>query len=117
SFCEGRYGSTWTTNLVMVDVQEVSDDPDPNAIDGAEGVQVRLYPNPASGSTTVSLEGVSGTVELTVVDMNGRSVRTERMECDGDCAHRMELSGLSAGVYFVRISSEGTDVVRKLVVR
>ncbi|MBQ9638318.1 MAG: fibronectin type III domain-containing protein [Bacteroidales bacterium] len=117
SFCEGRYGSTWTTNLVMVDVQEVGDDPDPNAIDGAEGVQVRLYPNPASGSTTVSLEGVSGTVELTVVDMNGRSVRTERVECDGDCAHRMELSGLSAGVYFVRISSEGTDVVRKLVVR
>ncbi|MCR5065313.1 MAG: T9SS type A sorting domain-containing protein [Bacteroidales bacterium] len=34
-----------------------------------------------------------------------------------DCTKRMEVSGLAQGAYFVRVSGEGVNQVKKLVVK
>jgi hypothetical protein len=86
-------------------------------IDIAGGMNVSIYPNPTTSATTVALSGVNGEVTITVVDMNGRIVMTESVSCDGDCVKRMEVEGLAQGAYFVRVSGENLNMVKKLVVK
>jgi hypothetical protein len=49
--------------------------------------------------------------------MNGRTVASETLECNSDCVKTMEVVRLAQGAYFVRISGEQVNMVRKLVVR
>ena len=82
-----------------------------------EGINCRIFPNPATSSTTISVTGVNGMVRIAVVDMNGRTVATETLECSADCEKTMEVDKLAQGAYFVRITAENTNMVRKLIVR
>ena len=86
-------------------------------INGADGANLSIYPNPTTSSTTIALSGVSGSVSVNIVDMNGRVVMSDTMSCEGDCAKTMEVSGLAQGAYFVRISGENVNMVKKLVVK
>lgn len=85
--------------------------------DVSSSATVTLTPNPAKGSTTVTLSGATGEVSLTLVDMQGRTVRHFTMECNGDCSHHVLLDGLSAGTYFVRLSGNSVNTVKKLIVK
>jgi len=78
---------------------------------------VSIYPNPASGCTTVQIDGVNGALSVSVMDMSGRTIKTEQIYCNSGCTHQVNLSGLAQGAYFVRISSERVNTVRKLIVR
>jgi hypothetical protein len=81
------------------------------------GFAFSIYPNPTSDATTITVSGVDGKVQITVLDMNGREVSSETIVCDGDCVKEMRVEGLAQGAYFVRITSNEVSVVRKLVVR
>ena len=76
-----------------------------------------IYPNPTNSATTISVNGISGKVRIAVVDMNGREVTTETLNCSGDCTKTMEVDRLAQGAYFVRITGENASMVRKLIVR
>ncbi|MBP5515532.1 MAG: T9SS type A sorting domain-containing protein, partial [Bacteroidales bacterium] len=86
-------------------------------IDGVNGVNVTIYPNPTTTSTTIALSGISSEVSIAIVDMNGRTVRTDAMSCEGDCVKTIEVSGLAQGAYFIRVNGEGVNMVKKLVVK
>ena len=86
-------------------------------INGADGANLSIYPNPTTSTTTIALSGVSGSVSVNIVDMNGRVVMSDTMSCEGDCAKTMEVSGLAQGAYFVRISGDNVNMVKKLVVK
>ena len=80
--------------------------------------QVAIHPNPTSGMTTISISGMQGTVLLTIIDINGREVMRNQLECQGDCVKSINVQGLSAGAYFVRVSGEnGSNTVKKLIVK
>jgi hypothetical protein len=94
------------------------------AADGTEGIEevsgdavCTIYPNPTSDVTTISVSGVNGMVRITVVDINGRTVATETLECNADCQKTMDARNLAQGTYFVRIAGENVNQVKKLVVR
>lgn len=88
-----------------------------NAIDEVGGATCTIYPNPATSSTTISVAGVNGQVRIAVVDMNGRVVATEMLECAADCEKTMAVDNLAQGAYFVRIVGQDFNMVKKLVVR
>ena len=94
------------------------------AANGTEGIEdvagdalCTIYPNPTDGVTTISVSGVNGVVRITVVDMNGRTVATETLECNADCEKTMDVANLAQGAYFVKITGERVNLVKKLVVR
>ena len=107
--CDDAYPSGWS-NKASFTTHGVG-------IDNVGASHVTLFPNPAANSTTVSVNGVEGMVTITVVDMNGRAVRTETVECSSDCTKTMDIDSLAAGAYFVRIQGGGINVVKKLVVK
>ena len=76
-----------------------------------------IFPNPASDETTISVSGVNGKVTIAVVDMNGRTVSSETLDCSADCVKKMNVSGLTQGAYFVRISGENVNSLKKLIIR
>ena len=97
---DATYTATFRSSVGIADVESAS---------------LTIYPNPARESATIMLNGVSGEVTVTVVDMNGRTVgqystsSTDRLTLD--------LSGYARGAYFVRVSGEGVNMVKKLIVK
>ncbi len=83
--------------------------------------QFSLMPNPAKGVTTVQIVGLpakfTGLLHVTVSDLSGRDVLVRDIECDGECQVRMDIEGLSAGAYFVRVSDGRVSAVRKLIIK
>ena len=87
---------------------------------GSEGIYdvengtLTLFPNPASSVVTVTVSGFDGEVEVQIVDMNGRTVsdfRTQNSELT------LDVSELTQGAYFVRVTGDKSTAVRKLIVR
>ncbi len=81
-------------------------------IDDVNSAAIALYPNPAT--TTVTISGISGQATVTVVDMNGR-VRGEWRVENGEIT--IDLTGYAQGAYFVRITGEQQNAIRKLIVK
>lgn len=66
--------------------------------------QVKVYPNPVSG--TINVSGISSTAEATLLNMQGQLVRRFNLAHGNNT---MDVSALSPGTYLLRIRS-GLDV-------
>lgn len=111
AICEEGADGAWSDRADFATLDEEAVD----VVDGS--LNLSVYPNPASDAATIALSGVNGEVTITIVDMNGRTVATESMSCEGECTKRVEVSGLAQGAYFVRVSGEGMNHVKKLLVK
>jgi hypothetical protein len=79
-----------------------------------------LYPNPSSQTTSLffSLKN-PGKVHVELIDITGKELLmiTEEEFAKGNQSVSITTSGLSAGIYFCRIETEGGKKVLKLVVK
>ncbi len=67
---------------------------------------------------TVTVAGLSGTVRIVVLDMIGRMVMSEPVDCSADCEKHLDIKGLAEGTYIVCVTSEShAPIVKKLIVR
>ncbi|MBP5546626.1 MAG: T9SS type A sorting domain-containing protein [Bacteroidales bacterium] len=81
-------------------------------------LKIDIYPNPAKDITTISVTGISGKVNITILDLFGREMIRKTMECSGECEKSLDVKGLSDGTYFIRVTSdEIVPMVKKLIVR
>lgn len=77
------------------------------------------YPNPASSTTTLALYiPMTTTVQVEAYDVLGKRILTTTAHLPGPSRHTLTLdvSTLRAGIYFVRLKSEGRVEARSLVV-
>ena len=79
--------------------------------------QFSIYPNPATHSVAISVNGISGKFRIAVVGIDGRKVASETLECNDDCIKTMNVDNLCSGTYFVHITGEQVHLVKKLIVR
>ncbi|MEP0546559.1 MAG: penicillin acylase family protein [Rhodothermales bacterium] len=79
-----------------------------------------LYPNPltADGLTVRFEMPESGTARIEVIDVLGRTVAVlaDGPQAAGSQSAAFDASGLPSGVYFVRLTADGTTQARKLTV-
>ena len=80
--------------------------------------QVSLYPSPTKGAAFVELPASLGgrAIQGTLVDALGRTVRTIALPAQGTAAHKVDVSGLTAGVYALRLNTSAGMVVKRLVI-
>ncbi len=102
---EGVVSEEWSTGNNFTTQDEVG-------IADVDNASISLYPNPAT--STVTLTGIEGEAEVSVVDMNGRQVYSGSVK-EGSLS--IDVSGLSQGAYFVRVTGEKVNAIRKLIVR
>ena len=105
-----EYGYSDWSEPVTFDIEHIGIDEVDN------NTRVSLYPNPAKECAVVEVEGYDGQVNVSLYNLGGRKVRNANTLCVSGCRERVTLEGLSKGTYLVRISGEGIDVVRRLVI-
>lgn len=84
-----------------------------------QGLKFSLSPNPAKGTVTVEMGETQRDASLQtiqVVDMEGRVVLTQPWEGAAAQPLTLDISGLAAGVYLVRINTPMSTATRKLMV-
>ena len=74
--------------------------------------QIGLYPNPATASVT--LDGLSVGATVTLVDLSGRTVMTFTAR---EKTQLIDVTPLSRGTYFVRVTDARNAAVYKLIVQ
>ncbi len=87
---------------------------DAEGINDVELGSVSIYPNPASTSVMLGLEGFEGEANVQIVDMNGRVVRSANSV---SATVTLDVADLPQGAYFVRVVSGTRTAVSKLIVK
>jgi len=100
---------SWTWTAVFT--QSVQNCPSGIQKNAASGINFNLYPNPTNGDFTIELNnGLVKTVEI--LDMTGRMVYTNTTTSDKiNC----NLNSLAKGIYYVRVQSNNTVEIAKIV--
>lgn len=81
--------------------------------DSEKDPQLSLYPNPATDRVQLKLSGNEKARNYSLRDGTGRVLREGSVEKGTE----LDVSGMSAGVYFVEVQGEGQRTVKKLVLR
>jgi hypothetical protein len=115
----GYYGDT-LRDVVVSDYQATYLDVEleswPSGVSLHEAPELRLYPNPASG--TLYLEPMHlppGELTLGIHSLDGRTWISRRISWQGE-AVEVDISGLENGLYMVGVSTPGFRMVKRLVV-
>ncbi|MBK7855672.1 MAG: T9SS type A sorting domain-containing protein [Bacteroidetes bacterium] len=81
---------------------------------------VSVYPNPAENNATVKLILEQKTnVQVSLIDVLGKVVysRTDNDLEPNEYIFEIPLTGLTAGVYFIKLNSEKQQLSEKLVIK
>jgi hypothetical protein len=78
---------------------------------------ITVYPNPAKENITVEAAGLSSpyfTIQL--MSMQGQTIYAASAEAvNGKMSHTIAANNLTPGLYIVKITNEGTTVLRKVM--
>jgi hypothetical protein len=80
---------------------------------------VELFPNPAkAGRVMVQYTlPLAGPMTVTLLDVSGRAVKTQEIPAsDRSGSFSINVSGLRAGVYILRLETGTSNLIRKLVI-
>ncbi len=90
-----------------------------NSIEESSFSSVKLSPNPAHNVVNVNLSSVSaGMAQMTVVNSIGKVISTENIQLNkGNNLITRDLTELSSGIYFVKITKGTQNITKKLMVK
>ena len=101
----------WYNNQAQILPRVKEDIFTPSANEAARQIEVAVYPNPTDGELNVRAEG---RFDLNVYSVSGTLVLAQE-GLDGEA--RIDLSGLSKGVYVVEVKNAEGSAMNKVVVR
>lgn len=97
----------------QITVQDLTTGLDDNGLNK----QISIYPNPATDQLTVSFDLASPQfLALTLVDLRGAVVKTIAAKTYLNTSLEIEIAGLSAGIYYLKMNNDNLQVVKKLVI-
>lgn len=109
-----RQDSATTTPAMKIDELTISSTPNFtlssssfNAIDG-----LTMYPNPLKGNTLYFTSTANADMSVQIYDVLGKEVVNSKV-----MNNTVNVSGLNAGVYMVKVTEEGKTATRKLVIQ
>lgn len=81
-------------------------------------MEVSVFPNPASTYTSVKFEVLKeASYSVSLIDQNGKTIKKVMYGklIDGEHITDIDLTHVPSGVYFVRVSTKGTQIQEKLI--
>lgn len=80
-------------------------------------MKVKIFPNPFENNLEISLQGLNKTenTNLEIYDLLGKVVLSDMILGKKDIEKKYDLHNLRKGVYFIRVSNNGGNIVSKLV--
>jgi PKD repeat protein len=87
------------------------------AVGGAYPLQFEVSPVPTSNFLRVRVTAPgSACLRFSLVDLSGKLLLQRAVECDRMMAFDLDVRGVAAGVYFLRLEGEGVVLVRKVII-
>ncbi|MBW8048910.1 MAG: PKD domain-containing protein [Cytophagales bacterium] len=78
---------------------------------------IKLYPNPNEGIFTVSFTGFNDeNVTLSIIDLHGISVINEELLINGELNKDIDISGLSKGLYMLKVNTSDRVLIKKILI-
>ena len=110
AICDDDFFSEGWSNRVTVStpyssINSVTDD-----------ARVKLFPNPTSSDVLLSLPLATSPVQVEVIDISGRTQLSLTLPA-GTESTQLSTSQLRQGAYFVRVTGDSINTVKKLIVR
>ncbi len=76
---------------------------------------ISIYPNPAKETLFIKNTSYLTLKTATLFDVNGRNI-TEHDISEGSNFKTINISGISSGIYFIKIATDEASITRKLVI-
>ena len=73
-----------------------------------------IFPNPSTGTINIQSNLLTETVGLTIYNLQGQQLFSENKTPNNGTV-QMDVSNLVKGIYFVKITSEGTSILKKII--
>ena len=121
-YCIQVDDSTWSANAekwIKDDHAVYSEDCGYSGIEEflTAGTEISIFPNPAGNSFIVSFELETPKIlNITLTDLSGKELQEFSLANIRYVNEEIDVSGLSAGVYFLRISFSNKSISSKIVV-
>jgi len=79
---------------------------------------IRVFPNPAGGEVTISIDGKPTDFEIAISELSGKKLFEQKYQktINGVANHTISLCRLNAGAYLIKVASTGGIIVKKLIV-
>ncbi|OYT11561.1 MAG: alpha-amylase [Bacteroidetes bacterium 4572_112] len=77
---------------------------------------LKIYPNPSNGDVLKVFISTKDKVELSIINMEGRTIFTQTNSQLGDRIINLNDMGLPSGIYFCRIMGKNTNEIVKFIV-
>ena len=83
-----------------------------------DGSEIAVYPNPASDILHLSFDSkVSRDIDVSILTIDGKAVQSQSLRIfEGNQVLNLNVSDLSAGLYFVTIQSEDNLITQKVII-
>jgi len=109
-------GNTFVSNIIHItvkDLPEQTQQTQPTEIANLTAKNISVYPNPVFNELFLDIgDNISDNITLTVYNSYSKKVM-ERAITGG--SHILSLEDFSSGLYFIRISNETENIVRKII--
>ena len=84
--------------------------------EGNNREEIRVYPNPTTGLVNLFILNPSSSIDLFVINLQGQAVYTDHFSAKaGNLEKQLNFSGFPKGVYFFRVVSDQTTIVKKVI--
>jgi enterochelin esterase family protein len=109
---EGHTCGNWRSHLDLA--LEYFFPATPTEVENIETGQstLKCYPNPSNGKITIELTGKTNSQSLSVLDLNGKQIRTCKITSP---VITLDISTLPSGVYFVKVVGDNGIMVGNFV--
>lgn len=89
------------------------------AVRGSDEKSMLVYPNPSTGIVHVAINGFEGRrLELQILNVIGSVIYRENLsELNDRYTKTLDLTKFAGGLYYIKIASDNTSEMRKLVIR
>ncbi|MDR1006037.1 MAG: fibronectin type III domain-containing protein [Bacteroidales bacterium] len=76
---------------------------------------INIYPNPATHTATLSLEGLKDDATITITDLTGKVIATQTIKSNQKTL-TLNVKHYAAGIYYIRILNNDINRTQKLIV-
>jgi len=90
---------------------------DPDGVGEFENKKYLLYPNPNTGTFTVSYLEEVREFQIVIYDYHGRIILNQSVECNPDCDAKIDLPKLPKGLYLIKTISEKGISSGKIIIK
>lgn len=102
-------GAASSLDITVVDCSAIPETP--------EGHRMTLFPNPVKDRLNIFFDGHATDMTLQIRNLTGELVRTGKIVRSGESSFQVDVTGLSDGIYFIRLIDHFTVISGKFVVR